>query len=139
MENVEFISAANLPIVEGDEVNVLCVEDGELKQKPVSNNTNYDIVVRVIPAWDEEEDMMSTTAQIISGSYDAVMQKLDADIIPKVLLIENGTGYDNYKIKAVSESFTYWISKPGVGEGLILFSVDGAPYLLQSDGTVFIY
>lgn len=33
-ENIEFISAANLPATEAEEVDVLCVENGELKRKP---------------------------------------------------------------------------------------------------------
>jgi hypothetical protein len=34
MENINFISANQLPVAEGDEVSVLCVENGEMKQKP---------------------------------------------------------------------------------------------------------
>lgn len=33
-ENINFIPANELPLAEGDEVSVLCVEGGELKQKP---------------------------------------------------------------------------------------------------------
>lgn len=33
-ENYEFISAANLPTTDAKEVDVLCVEGGELKRKP---------------------------------------------------------------------------------------------------------
>lgn len=33
-ENIEFIAANDLPEAEGDEVSVLCLEGGELKQKP---------------------------------------------------------------------------------------------------------
>lgn len=32
-ENIEFISASNLPTTEAEEVDVLCVENGELKRK----------------------------------------------------------------------------------------------------------
>lgn len=32
-ENIEFISAADLPTTEAEEVDVLCVENGELKRK----------------------------------------------------------------------------------------------------------
>lgn len=37
MENREFISAANLPATEANEVDVLCVDNGELKRKPSAN------------------------------------------------------------------------------------------------------
>ena len=33
-ENISFISAADLPEAVGDDVSVICLEDGELKQKP---------------------------------------------------------------------------------------------------------
>lgn len=33
-EKINFIPANELPVAEGDEVSVLCLEDGELKQKP---------------------------------------------------------------------------------------------------------
>lgn len=34
MENIEFIPANELPASEAEEVSVLCLENGELKQKP---------------------------------------------------------------------------------------------------------
>jgi N-methylhydantoinase B/oxoprolinase/acetone carboxylase alpha subunit len=37
MVNKEFIAAKDLPVNDAAEVNVLCVENGELKQKPASN------------------------------------------------------------------------------------------------------
>lgn len=47
MENREFISAANLPTTEAEEVDVLCVENGELKRKPgASLGGNYDAILR---------------------------------------------------------------------------------------------
>lgn len=36
-ENVEFISAADLPTTDAEEIDVLCVENGELKRKPAAN------------------------------------------------------------------------------------------------------
>ena len=35
-ENIEFIAAKDLPEATGDEVSVLCLENGEMKQKPGS-------------------------------------------------------------------------------------------------------
>lgn len=36
MENMNFIPANNLPVAEGDEVEVLCLENGEMKRKSAS-------------------------------------------------------------------------------------------------------
>ena len=33
-ENIEFIAAKDLPTTEAEEVSVLCIDNGELKQKP---------------------------------------------------------------------------------------------------------
>lgn len=35
-EKIELIPASELPVAEGDEVSVLCLENGELKQKPAN-------------------------------------------------------------------------------------------------------
>ena len=35
-ERIELIPASELPVAEGDEVSVLCLENGELKQKPAN-------------------------------------------------------------------------------------------------------
>ena len=37
MVNKEFIAAKDLPVTDAAEVNVLCVDNGELKQKPAGN------------------------------------------------------------------------------------------------------
>lgn len=36
MENPNFIAANDLPIAEGENISVLCVENGEMKQKPAT-------------------------------------------------------------------------------------------------------
>ena len=36
MEKINFIPANELPVAEGDEVSVLCLENGEMKQKPAN-------------------------------------------------------------------------------------------------------
>lgn len=46
MENREFISAKDLPIAEGDDVSVLCVENGEMKQKPAKGLGVKSIVLK---------------------------------------------------------------------------------------------
>ena len=36
-ENINFISAAELPEATGKEISVLCLENGEMKQKPANS------------------------------------------------------------------------------------------------------
>lgn len=139
MENMNFIPANELPVAEGDEVSVLCVENGELKLKSASGfggKTAYDLTVRITGTWDDENGMVTATGEILSGSYDAVLEKLDAGIMPRCLVIECGTFEGGVERKAVSECCPIWIRIPDVFEGLGL-SLMNMTYLLHPDGTVF--
>ena len=53
-ENIEFISAANLPTTEAKEVDVLCVEGGELKRKAGASlgGGSYDLDILITPVSD---------------------------------------------------------------------------------------
>lgn len=133
-----FIPANQLPMAEGDEVSVLCVENGELKQKAASGlggKTTYDLEVRITGAWDAETGNITATGEILSGSYDAVLEKLDAGIMPSCLVITCGTFWDGQEHKGVFECCPSWVSFPDEFEGLELCSMTRA-YLLQPDGTV---
>lgn len=141
-KNINFIPATELPEAEGDEVSVLCLENGELKQKAASGlgsgggNTNYDIVVRIVTSYDEENNEVTATANIVSGSFDAVVQKLDAGVIPECLVIESGTSWNNAEIKRVYETNVCWYKYPGDEMPCIGFNGDGVYYYLYEDGTV---
>ena len=78
-ENIEFISAAELPTTEATEVDVLCIENGELKKKSGANlggggADNYDAIIH----WVEEDNDGDGTRMITfeSGSYEA-MKKIN--------------------------------------------------------------
>lgn len=136
-ENTNFIPATELPEAEGDEVSVLCVENGELKQKAASGlggNTNYDIVVRITRTYNSEEDEEYATGEIISGSFDEVVNKLDAGIEPTGLCIECGTIWGNREIKSVSHYTVAYMAVDGA-EALTIPGWFGDCLLLR-DGTV---
>lgn len=91
MANIEFIPAKDLPTTEGNEVDVLCVENGELKRKAISlgGDTEYDLILRVVGGWDEESgNNIVIEYEVIQGSYDAVKQKIDSGIVPKAIIVE---------------------------------------------------
>lgn len=79
-ENINFVPAIALPVAEGEEVSVLCLENGAMKQKPANGlggGEKADMVIaldtRVIydsPASD------NTTVSIASGSLEAVVNAL---------------------------------------------------------------
>lgn len=138
-ENINFIPANELPVAEGDEVSVLCLENGELKQKSASGlggNTNYDIVVRIVGNWDDVNRNLSATGEIISGSFDTVVQKLDAGIMPIGLCIQTGQLWDGKEIKAVEEIVPVWEKYPEDDEGCLFISAYDYGVWLYPDGTV---
>lgn len=72
-DNIEFVAAKDLPVSESESVDVLCVDDGELKRKPAANlgggggggyvihvpvtdvstdSTNSNIVINLTESWD---------------------------------------------------------------------------------------
>ena len=142
-ENINFIPANKLPEAENYNVSVLCVENGELKQKAasgLSGDTNYDIAVHVIVTRAEEgEDVyMSATCEILSGSYDAVIQKLDAGIMPVGLCIEESINWEgNCSYKYVEEFLPVWFNRPREFGEYILIQC-GYAFLLLPDGTVIL-
>ena len=98
MENINFIPANNLPVAEGDEVSVLCLENGEMKQKPANGlgGGKADVVIEVTGSED---------ATIKSGSYNEVVTKLQNGEMVTVDII--GTRSSDYGAsKAVSVSLS---------------------------------
>lgn len=145
-ENINFIPANELPVAEGDEVFVLCVENGELKLKPVAkadDNSNYDIVIRVTYGYNtDEEDVYVENYEIVSGSYDALIQKIDAsmqnlnpDMWPVALIIEDGIGWDNRVIKGIWADVVYWY-KYSDEQAYFGFYGDDASFYLLEDNTI---
>lgn len=63
MENINFIYATNLPEATGDEVSVLCLENGEMKQKPASGLGGGGYILKpTIEELTMEEDVETCTA-----------------------------------------------------------------------------
>jgi hypothetical protein len=126
MSNIEFIPANELPTTEANEVDVLCVENGELKLKAgasIGGNTEYDLILRVVGGQDEETgNNIVIDYEVIQGSYDAVKQKIDNLIEPKVLLSAERRDSD-YNEKSVSEAWAYWYSI--TSEGYEALNFDG--------------
>ena len=113
MENIEFIPASNLPITEGSEVDVLCVENGELKRKAISlsGDPEYDLILRVVGGWDEESgNNIVNEYEVIQGSYDAVKQKIDSGIVPKVIIVDEYTNGDYRDKNAYECGWLVWFS-----------------------------
>lgn len=85
---MEFISAKDLPATEAEEVDVLCVEGGELKRKAgasLGGDAKYDAVIHTT-------DFLTIDAYtLVSGTYEAVRAKMLADEVPKIKAIWTNT------------------------------------------------
>lgn len=136
MSNIEFIPANELPTTEANEVDVLCVENGELKLKAgasIGGNTEYDLILRVVGVHDEETgNNIVIEYEVIQGSYDAVKQKIDNAIEPNVLILDEFRDGD-YIEKSVYETGTHWYSITSEGYEALNF---GNWYDLLPDNTV---
>lgn len=79
-ENINFIPANELPVAEGEEVSVLCLEDGEMKQKPgasLGGGEKADMVIALTaPFSSSNPGSGNTTIAIEIGSLDAVAEAL---------------------------------------------------------------
>lgn len=86
-ENIEFIAAKDLPEATGDEVSVLCLEDGKMKQKPGASlgGEKPDLVLKVVaPLVWEAPTADTLTVDVESGSLDAVAAALESGKYPVV-------------------------------------------------------
>ena len=83
MEKINFIPANELPVAESDEVSVLCLENGEMKQKPANmGGEEWDAIILIDWAWGYPTSLHYPEFE--TGSIDAIMAKLNAHQIPKV-------------------------------------------------------
>lgn len=69
-ENINFIPAAELPITAAKEVDVLCVENGELKRKAGANLGGGGYVIHVQPDDLIREDSTTEITIMVSESRD---------------------------------------------------------------------
>ena len=90
-ENINFISASELPITEGTEVDLLCVENGELKRKAGASlgDSGYDAIITTT-------DFLDINAYtLVNGTYEKLKAKLLNNTPPNVnvmCIYEDGEG-----------------------------------------------
>lgn len=82
--SIEFIPAKDLPVAEGDEVDVLCVENGELKRKEGASlgGRGYDIVITTT----DNENFA-----LVTGTYEEIKAKALAGYVLKGVVLANIT------------------------------------------------
>lgn len=91
-ENTEFIPAKDLPEAAGNEVSVLCLENGELKQKPGASlgGASYDVKVRIWLEFDGKT--IVSKGEVLEGDYAIALEKLNNDLPAVAFVIGDGNG-----------------------------------------------
>lgn len=130
--NIEFIAAKDLPMTEAEEVNVLCVENGELKLKNASNLGGNKEEEEPVPEWDAiievSQDENGVIYTLTLGSFESLKTSILNHQIPKVLLTGEAGGIHNMMVPngfAFSES-----------DNMILLVTAIARYIISPDNTV---
>lgn len=154
---MEFISAKDLPITEAEEIDVLCVENGEMKRKPASGlggNTKYDFVIKAVENWiniDGDDSGSVESVEFLEGAktYEELKQMYEDSYIPKMLVIGewcniNENTADGYKeeqrgqeiSEATGISIQTWYQKDGETENTAESIVLGNWFRVYPDGTM---
>ena len=106
-ENINFISAAELPEATGEEVSVLCLENGEMKQKPGASfggAETPDMVLTV--SGTAGAKVTSSNATVTFGSVSAVFDAARAGRQP-IVKIQYRYGADDYAYSSRGETNAY--------------------------------
>lgn len=111
-ENINFISVTELPEATGEEVSVLCLENGEMKQKPANGlggGGGVDLELSV-PEYTVTKTYTTDNINIIFGSIESVMQKVNNGEPVNIVVRtdrSNGPGYVHQQLYDVVEVSTY--------------------------------
>lgn len=142
-ENIEFIAAKDLPVAEGDEVSVLCLEDGEMKQKPGASlgGEKPDLVLKLTaPIWYGGVSSENTSVSIKSGSLDAVVASLEAGKSPVVMVEHYDNSHDTSVMRFIEGGVhrcsvlhyadrVYFTCRVGLNQVRIIMDINDPDYL----------
>ena len=143
-ENINFISAAELPEATGEEVSVLCLENGEMKQKPANGlggGEKPDMVITVTGYSNAVANNGNYT--ITEGSVDAVFAAFRAGRYPIVKIRYYNGNNDAYTVLREEYNayvYTYgeqlWISYTTLNPGAWNNEMYCHKCYMNSDGTM---
>lgn len=124
-ENINFISAAELPEATGEEVSVLCLENGEMKQKPANglgSGEKPDMVITVTGCSNAVANNGNYT--ITEGSVAAVFTAFRAGRYPIVKIrYYNGNNNEHAVFREEYNAYVYiygeqlWLSYTTLNPG----------------------
>lgn len=96
--NIELIAASELPVAEGTEVDVLCIENGELKRKEGASlgGGSYDAVID-LGVYSNTSDLSDLAGGAVPvGIVKMIEEKIASGEMPKIMGKIAYNYYDNY-------------------------------------------
>ena len=120
-ENINFIPATELPEATGEEVSVLCIENGEMKQKPGASigGKEWDMRIRF--------NLIDGTYELIDGTYQQVLSKINNDVSPTIYCIR----IDAYGKEAIPLTAKYFSAL-----NTLQVSAEGVVFEVSSDNSI---
>lgn len=141
---MEFIAAKDLPVTEAEEVDVLCVENGEMKRKPAKGlgGNSYDLKVRIWFELDESEEVIPK-GEVLEGSFETVKQKFDSELPALALVIEDATNageWDGNIYKYIGETEMTALYVPNNLDDAYIFTGWGrdTDFAITPDNTIIV-
>lgn len=138
-ENINFIPANELPVAEGDEVSVLCVEGGELKQKPgASLGGSSALYIHGTEVIDSDTGLGTVSFSLVpTGTFETLKSNLlkgTPVTVGMVIQVKEITSDGEVEVGAMATPIIYgWM----VGRADTPFP-DGAIQLIAEFGTFFL-
>lgn len=93
MENINFIPANELPVAEGDEVNVICLENGEMKQKPANMGGGSGGASNVMVIHMNEDDAENQVYP--EGLYDTIDRMIQNSFFDTFIIVGDASAQYN--------------------------------------------
>ena len=137
-ENINFISAAELPEATGEEVSVLCLENGEMKQKPGASLGGGFMEVEITLS---NSDFISGTVTF-NKTYNEIKDAMEKGyFVMGWAKNQQFTGEEyNYNNTYLKQMFPKYAADINGGTIFFIFSNEYAyAYYIRADGTTGIY
>lgn len=93
-ENINFIPATDLPVAEGEEVSVLCLENGAMKQKPAKGLGGSSAVVFRFVVHESNGDRQETIEPVPEGTFALLKSMFTEGVGVLTLWHEHGDATD---------------------------------------------
>lgn len=130
-EKIEFIPAKDLPVAEGDEVDVLCVENGELKRKEGASLGGGGYMFKPAAETVTIESATGSATVTITENCDELIKVLETGGFASILMPSFSVG--GQLIVVIPATWTY-----ADGVLIIVSSIMGSSYYFRFTNSTYV-